>query len=118
MRRFGRMQKHGCRSGAAQRGRHFTRNVAGFADTGHDDLAGVRQNQLDGANQPAVQPFGSARDGLRFNPHGGLCRLEPRLLFALGRHGKLIIAWRRASRRGSERLRSAGGSRRLNPWHR
>ena len=54
------MQEDGCGPGAAERGDDFARDVARFPDAGDDDFPGMRQDQVDGADEFAIQPTGRA----------------------------------------------------------
>ncbi len=83
---FGRMQEDGGGAGAAQGGDDFPGDVAALADAGYDHFPGMPEDQLDGANQLAVQPGGGAVDGFRFDFHGSARSGEPSVL-EIGIHG-------------------------------
>jgi hypothetical protein len=68
---LGGMEKNRRGSGAAQRRDHLARYVAGFADTGDDDFAGMIDDQLDRADESAVQPFGGTGERGRFDFDSG-----------------------------------------------
>ena len=79
MDRLGGMQEDGGGPGAAQSRDDFARDVAGFADARHHHLAGMGEDQFDGADQLAVEPAGGAPRARGLDFHGGPRVGEPLL---------------------------------------
>ncbi len=84
-----RVQENRRGAGAAKRSRNLTRDVSGFSNAGHHHLARMRQDQIDRADERAIEPLRRPRDRFGFNLHGGARGREPFLPGGLVLHGKL-----------------------------
>ena len=81
--RFGRVQEDRRRSRAAQRGDDLARDVPRLANARDHDLAGVVQNEIDRADEFAVQTRRGAGERSGFDFDGGPRGGEP-VLFRIG----------------------------------